>query len=164
MKPAMYASALADLRPYHLPDPVSWWPPAPGWWGLALLLSIALGATVWAVLRRHWRRAALRSALRELDALVAARATRDGAGHARNLSRLLRRYALTRYPRQDVAGLAGDAWLQFLDRRGGGDVFTRGVGRRLGEDSYRPAGDEPAPAELDRLVRDWILKNAERAA
>ena len=41
---------LAELRGYHPPDPVSWWPPAPGWWLLALLiLGLLTWVTVWAV-------------------------------------------------------------------------------------------------------------------
>ncbi len=164
MNPALDTSALANLRGYRLPEPVSWWPPAPGWWLLAAALVLALGAAAWVLLRRRRRRAALRAALKELDALAAHRAALDSAAYARSLSRLLRRYALMRFPRRAVAGLAGDAWLRFLDDRGGGEVFTRGAGRRLGEESFRPGGGEPAPPELDRLVRDWILRNAERAA
>jgi hypothetical protein len=35
----MNPDPLAQLRDIHLPEPVSWWPPAPGWWGLALVVS-----------------------------------------------------------------------------------------------------------------------------
>ena len=50
------------LRDIHLPDPVSWWPPAPGWWllfGLSLVLG---GLLVWHRLRRRRREAAARQA------------------------------------------------------------------------------------------------------
>ena len=31
-----------QLHDIHLPDPAGWWPPAPGWWILALLLLALL--------------------------------------------------------------------------------------------------------------------------
>ena len=39
---------LSELRDIHLPDPVSWWPPAPGWWiavgiGFGLLAAAGIG-------------------------------------------------------------------------------------------------------------------------
>ena len=37
------ADPLALLRGYHMPDPIDWWPPAPGWW-LLLILTIGLGS------------------------------------------------------------------------------------------------------------------------
>ena len=33
---------LVNLKDIHLPSPVSFWPPAPGWWILAVLLISSL--------------------------------------------------------------------------------------------------------------------------
>ncbi len=150
---------LADLRGYHLPDPVSWWPPAPGWWLLALLgLSLLVLLAGWLV-RRHRRGAAARAAQAELTALRAALAQDgDAAACARGLSRLLRRFALVRFPRRAVAGLSGEEWLAFLDAQGGGGRFQTGPGRLLLDAPYRPPQDLPV-AELASLVEDWIRRN-----
>ena len=40
------AEPLADLRDIHLPQPISWWPPAPGWWILLGLLLVSILAMV----------------------------------------------------------------------------------------------------------------------
>ena len=150
---------LADLRGYHLPDPVSWWPPAPGWWLLALLGLALLLLLAWWLVRRYRRGAAARAAQAELMALRAA-LTQDGeaAACARGLSRLLRRFALVRFPRRLVAGLSGDEWLAFLDAQGGAGRFQSGPGRLLLDAPYRPPQDLPI-AELADLVEDWIRHN-----
>lgn len=157
---------LADLRDWHLPDPVSWWPPAPGWWLLAGLGLLAVAA-VWHWWRRRWHQgAAARCALDELAALRRQLdAGLDAHGFAAAVSVLLRRLALTRYPRGQVAGLTGSTWLAFLDSSGGGDGFTQGPGQVLAELPYRPAGGggaehRPAPAmdadALADLAARWI--------
>lgn len=153
---------LAELRGYHWPDPVGWWPPAPGWWLLALVVLALLTLLGWWALRIWRRGAAARAALVELAALNAAYA-RDGdsAALARGLSRLLRRFALTRFPRRAVAGLSGEAWLAFLDTQGGGGRFLAGPGRLLVEAPYRPPGDL-AVDELVALVAAWIRYHRRR--
>ena len=166
---------LAGLRGYHPPEPVSWWPPAPGWWLLTLLMAGLLALLlVWAL--RAWRRrrrlrAAPRAALDELAALRAAHARdADTAAYARGLSRLLRRFALARYPRRAVAGLSGEDWLAFLDAHGGAGRFQAGPGRELLVAPYRPGGElaardnlatggELAVGELATLIEDWIQYN-----
>ena len=160
MTPVGPPDPLADLRGWHLPESVSWWPPAPGWWVLALMALVLTALLIrWLVLRRR-RGAAARAAARELDALQA-RLVQDGdrAAFVQGLSRLLRRFAVARFPRREVAGLTGERWLVFLDTHGGGWAFRTGVGRVLADGPYRPVAEVPAEA-LAALARQWIAHNA----
>lgn len=52
----MNPDPLAQLRDIHLPEPVGWWPPAPGWWILALLLFLSLFFTTRYLIARHRQR------------------------------------------------------------------------------------------------------------
>ena len=155
---------LAGLRGYHLPDPVSWWPPAPGWWLLVGLLLAFASALAWWALRRRRQGAAARQALRELLALrTALEADQDRQAYVRGLSRLLRRFALTRFSRSEVAGLTGDEWLAFLDAHGGGRAFQGESGRQLCDAPYRPQSGIQLE-QLESLVERWIRHNREARA
>lgn len=141
--------ALTDLRPLHLPEPVSWWPPAPGWWLLILLLIALAALTRW-----WWRRGTLkRAALRELRTLERQPLVPDAQLAA--LNSLLKRYALVCHPRSQVAKLSGTSWLEFLDRRLPGHNFTQGAGRLLAEAPYQPCTPTDAQT-LIPLIRRWI--------
>ena len=150
---------LDALRDIHLPPDPAFWPPAPGWWALAALAALlATLAALWQVRearRRRPRREALRllAALRE-DLAAGGEAGRIAAGSAT----LLRRAALGRFPRAQVAGLSGRAWLEFLERHGGGPEFTRGVGEQLLTAPYA-ARAESDPEGLLRLCEHWIRNN-----
>jgi hypothetical protein len=155
---------LAGLRGYHLPDAVAWWPPAPGWWLLAvLILALAIGLVLYLLWRRR-RGAAARLALEELAGLRSALAEGQGVEVVlRGLSRLLRRFALTRFPRNRVAGLTGKSWMDFLDEHGGHGRFRDGPGRLLAEAPYRPVTELPVE-ELVDLAEDWIKRNREQTS
>jgi hypothetical protein len=152
---------LAGLRAYQLPEPVSWWPPAPGWWLLMVLCLVLAAAAAWWVLRMRQCRARYRAAMAEV-ASIRARYAVDGDATmlARDLSKLLRRYALAIRPRRDVAALAGEDWLRFLDAHGGGREFVEGVGRQLIDAPYRPRGDVAAEPLIE-LVGAWLRSNRE---
>ena len=144
---------LSQLRDIHLPAPVSWWPPAPGWWLLAALLLIALGA---AYLLYRWHRRARwrRTALAELGQLRGATAER----FLGEVSVLLRRVAVSRFPRRDVAALTGEDWLAFLDRTlGDGTPFQSGAGRVLASGPYAGKTDVNKEA-LHALCARWIKR------
>jgi hypothetical protein len=108
---------LAQLAPAHAPPPPGWWPPAPGWWGLALLLLLGIGALLYWLSRPPRR--LRRTALRQLALLE--NTGHDDAHLARQLEDLVRRYAVARFGRETVAGLAGTAWIDFVVAHGGTD-------------------------------------------
>ena len=150
------ADSLAALRDIHLPEAVSLWPLAPGWWVLLALLAacIAAGAIGWRRRRRSARRAALLLLAEVEDSF---RTDGDTRRLAVSLSSLLRRVALLRFPRRDVASLHGEGWTSFL-RAGANRVgFPADVARALEERLYQPAHPD-RPARLgDRAAADaWI--------
>lgn len=151
---------LSQLRDIHLPAPVSWWPPAPGWWLLAVLVVVIVFGMYVMYLRRqrnNWRR----SALLELTRLRQQYQSQQSAPQiiVSGLSVLLRRVAISCFPREEVAMLSGDKWLAFLDRSmGEGASFQSDKGRLLAVAPYAPdASITPdAMLELFTLSESWI--------
>jgi hypothetical protein len=144
-----------QLRDIQMPGDAPFWPPAPGWWLLLALLALFAAVTAWKVirLRRARRRRARITA--ELERL---RGAPCGPELAASVSALLKRAALGRYPREQVAALTGRTWVEFLDRTGGDGAFARGAGVVLADGVYAPRRDCDADALLD-LAGRWLGKN-----
>lgn len=141
------------LRDLHLPEAVGWWPLAPGWWVLIALLVVGLGFLLRAWLRTRARGAARRYALKELHAIERQyEERRNPVEFGANLSELLRRTMLAYAPRHDVAGLTGDAWLQWLDQGLAQPVFSNGPGRQIVELPYKNPDEDLNAADVDRLM------------
>ncbi|HAC35333.1 MAG TPA: DUF4381 domain-containing protein [Gammaproteobacteria bacterium] len=152
------------LRDIVLPEPVGWWPPAPGWWLLALLTLLLLVFGCRFLLRqlqqRRQRQRLLKPALQQLEQIRRRFArSSDTTQLVSDLSMLIRRTALTRYPREQVAGLIGTAWLDWLDRScahaNSSAPFSNGVGRVLVDQAYRPAAEVDSDALLE-LSEQWL--------
>ena len=104
-------AALEKLRDIRLPEPIGWWPLAPGWWALIALAVLLLAAGVtWTILRRRTRRFA---ALRELDGLRAQLKAGERASVATDLAALVRRVALAAQGRH-LARLSDADWAAAL--------------------------------------------------
>ena len=110
------AGPLASLRDIHVPDAPEFWPPAPGWVAAACLV-IAAGVAAAVIAARRWRAGRFRrEALASLRSLRARhRAGASDSEIAMELSTLIRRVALARRPRQEVAGLTGERWMAWLE-------------------------------------------------
>ncbi len=139
------ADPLAQLRDIHLPGPVESWPPAIGWW-ILLLIILLLVLTVFNWLYKRWRANRYRrEALKELRQLHENYLQHgDDLLYLARFQTLLKRVALTRFSREEVASLTGESWVSFLDRTSRSQEFTMGKGQVLIDGQYLPATKTPA--------------------
>jgi len=107
---------LANLHPLRTPPPIDWWPPAPGWWVLGVLVLVTSLALAWYLIRRYRANAYRRRALAQLAQLAEEYQRRqDELQFLADTNALLKSVALVAYPRRDVAARSGEAWLTFLN-------------------------------------------------
>jgi hypothetical protein len=157
MNPA--AAPLLELRDIHAAPPPGLWPPAPGWWLLAMLLAAVLVAGLIGWRRRYRIRRFRNHVMLELDSITNRYQKEEFHHLVAAISIWLRRIALQRYPQEQVASLTGSAWLEFLDATGGEGQFCTGVGRVLETGPYSPQVPPVAVDSLLSLVRNWAQKN-----
>lgn len=110
-----------NLRDIHLPEPISWWPIAPGWWlvagGLLIIFTLVfLGRKIY---RSRQLKRDINTELENIKQQF--QKTQNESQLAKALSVLLRRanityYSLNNFNGEDVAGLTGDNWLAWLDK------------------------------------------------
>ena len=99
-----------DLSPVITPDAPTWWPLAWGWCAVIITFIILIAFVFYIAKRRKNNQQPKQEALsyftnsQSSDRLSPSEA-----------QRILRQAALSYFPREKVAGLAGDDWLKFLD-------------------------------------------------
>lgn len=162
----MTAPSLAQLRDIHLPPPPAMFVLSPVETALLAALAAAALAGALYLWRQRRRTRPLREALEEIAHIERRHAAApDDVAFARGLSRVLRRYARWRYPQAPIAGLAGAAWLAFLDTRFRHGSFRSTPGKVLADLPYAPPTPATSARPLDaaalaRLVRSWLQENA----
>lgn len=137
-------ASLQNLRDIVTPPPVPWWPLAPGWWLVLMLLGLLVGL----IALRGWRR--WRANAYRRDAL---RALREAESVA-SVAEILKRAALMASSRTQVASLSGSAWVQWLAETGGRTV-SPAVSQVLSTVIY---DESPAAntGELTAFAAQWI--------
>jgi len=158
---------LNQLADIHLPEAVTYWPPAPGWLILALLVFTGLIYLFILAFRTIRTRRFCNYALSELETCyqdykstiyesgTSSETTKTELVFVNQLNSVLRRVALNQYPDAGVAGLSGQAWILFLDSCSPGKVFPEDMAFALssGRFSLRCEVDVE---KLNELARKWI--------
>ncbi len=143
------------LRDIHLPEAVSWWPPAPGWWLLLLTLVVLVLGSVFL------RRCMKHKSLRKLSVMEFRQISqdfdqqRDARQLLGQLSSLLRRILMSYQGRENTAGLTGDSWIKQLNELASKTCFSDHQEHLLREGQFQRELDFDCLALLDSCER-WI--------
>ncbi|MGK2926033.1 MAG: DUF4381 domain-containing protein [Lysobacterales bacterium] len=151
------AQLLARLRDIHGAADPGWWPPAPGWWVLALLLLLALALALRALARSLAVARRRRRWLQALDALEReSNPAERPHDYLANLNRLFRAVAVKAFPGTGCARLQGFEWVAFirslLPENPAADSLEA-----LASGPYEPAPQFDAAA-LREQARAWVRR------
>ncbi|MET0355295.1 MAG: DUF4381 domain-containing protein [Cellvibrio sp.] len=148
---------LAQLQDIHLPPEIGLWPPAWGWWILALLIIVSISAILFFIKRKKSRNAYRALAIAELNSIHKKYADEQNSEYLQNLSIVLRRTALSGFGSQFKANLKGQDWLQWLDEQcpKTNQQFSKGVGSALLIGPYQKS-PEFNRNELHKLSLLWV--------
>ena len=161
MRNVLQDPQLEGLHDIALPEPVSWMPQTIGWYVVA---AVIVGLVMWAAVGYYRRRQANRyrraavAELADIETMLANPAKQAAALGA--IPVLVKRVALSFAPREAIASLTGDPWLQWLDASYAGAEFSHGVGRLLPQMAYRPTDvRQNEITDLVALVKQWIQQH-----
>jgi hypothetical protein len=141
------------LREIAVPDSVSLVPQTIGWTLLSLLLFALLLIYCW---RRYqyWQQQAFRR-----NALTLLAHMRNHPSRIQRLPALIRHVALNTYTREDVVGLRGEAWIEWLNDKAGLPLFCHADIEILNRLAYSDQIDlevEKSQSLIDASER-WVV-------
>ncbi len=143
------------IRDIHLPETIGWFPPAIGWWFVAILIPVSTYFLI--ALIQHLRQ---KTAIKEAKKLLNQLQTDDSLTPLEKvceLSILLRRVAISHAPDLDIGGLTGRAWLDYLDGSLKNAPFKNGIGRCLADAPYqKELSPDVDLAALFQLAKTWL--------
>jgi hypothetical protein len=146
------------LRDIHLPDAVSWWPPAIGWWILLILCLLLIAGLVMGI-KKLLQPKMNKSAKAEVEAiLVSYKQHQDNLRLVQQLSSLIRRIGISYLTREEHAGLVGKAWYQQINQLVPEKTFSESVVALLIDAPYRkqPTIDNEIVQQLITQTRSWV--------
>lgn len=153
------AGLLSQLRDIQSAPVVPWWPPAPGWWVLALLVIIVLYFLVRKLQARHrvhQRRKQLLGFINLLEQVVDP--VNSPQEYLSALNRIFKIVAIRAFPDAACAHMQGQEWTDFLQQklnqktgRSGGfetlEILSRGP--------YQPFASFDSES-LASAARQWV--------
>jgi hypothetical protein len=154
-------ASLQNLNDIVLPEAVGWWPLAVGWYFLFGLLLIILTWFVYTSVRYRINNRYRRAALQQLQLLAEDIRHSDKRDTGlRQIPVLLKRTALSVYPRAQHASLTGRDWHDFLNSKVSKPSFPEPTADLLDRIAYSVGDlskvDAQAADDLLRASHHWL--------
>lgn len=145
---------LPELRDIHLPDGVSAFPPAYGWYIIiASLICVIIAFHFYHIWRLHSQKLYAQKIIKNLD-------YNNIIQSAIQISELLRRICIYRYP--EAVSLSGNEWLQFLTSHNKRKISPSGAQLLLNAPYINPQSHPYTTTDLKNLATytlSWIGEN-----
>jgi Domain of unknown function (DUF4381) len=146
-------AALENLHDYCQPAPPSWVPQTIGWYALFAVVGLSFLWLIGSIIHGWFKDRYRREALRELATATPSQ-----------FSALLKRTALCAWPRDKVASLSGDAWLRFLDKAVGRNLFQSAPCNRIEGMAFQKSTASTEEEQVLRTsVAEWIRRHRVQA-
>jgi len=143
------------LRDIHLPDAISWWPPAIGWW---ILLALVIAAFIFTpkLYRRitfsHLKKVANNTFKNIIDKY---KKNNNDSIFIIETSQFLRQTAMSYCGREDVAQLTGEKWVQALNKITEQSYFNDEIKQTLINAPYQKNSHIDAE-KLINAIQNWL--------
>jgi len=144
-----------QLRDIHMPADPGFWPLAPGWWLLIILALIGVYLLLKKLKHMRHKKHLIGLLQKQLQQL-----REDYNKHnnkhtlAIQISDLLKRFVRHILDDSNATALSGEAWLNYLNSRVGGDVFNE-FEEELTQAQYRPDLDYDV-SKLIAVVKNYF--------
>lgn len=146
-----------------MPTAIAWWPVAPGWYVLGILVIFISIMTIWFLRASRINSRAKREALAILSIYQQQHQHDNNAVViSAQISALLKRVALAYFPREQVANLQGMAWINFLNATSKKLDFNQ-IQQALVVLPYQPTSSQSIDLNLFfTMARQWIKQRRGR--
>ena len=155
----MNPQALESLNPIHLPDPVSLWPLAPGWWILICLPFVIGGLLVaWSFYKKQPKQLACKSLTQLQLELDSATTDKTQQQLLQEINQLLKRVSLILNPLGNTAKLSGATWGDYLVKQSEKEFFTSIQKQLLMTGPYA----KPDSQQLDQQILGDLISRSKQ--
>ncbi len=155
MNPALQNSL--PLRDIHLPEAVSWWPPATGWWLLAglIIIAILLLPKLYHYIKYKPLNKVATTAYREI--INDYQQQPDNQQLLQSLSKLLRQISMSYLGREASAHLTGNQWIKQLNTLTRENHFDSNIQQLLIQAPYQKTSISNADIQpLITATENWV--------
>ena len=144
-----------ELRDIHLPEGSLWWPLAPGWWFLLLMIAILILIMPWLYRLIRYRSMKKQAEKTFSEIRMRFEKDRDQRRLLADLSSLLRRLMMAYEGRRQTAALTGEVWVRRLTELAGEPCFSEEQQSLLSHAQYARDIQIDHEAMLD-ICHRWI--------
>ena len=143
----MQPDLLHQLKDVQLPQPISWWPLAPGWYLVFAFVILCLVGLALLYRRKLARQRRRQRIIEQFDKLQA-------QGNVAKAMAYIKQVAINVYPARELETLQGQAWVDFLQSTARSVTLSSHIQQQLGHVAYQATPENPEAIFV--ALKSWL--------